>query len=83
MSRILISNTGPIIALAGVRCLHLLRELYGQVVVPLAVDSEIKKCAKSRIGLMEYLAVDWVEVRDQGVIDPLLPASLDFGEALF
>jgi predicted nucleic acid-binding protein len=81
MNKVLISNTGPIIALAGVNSLDLLRDLYSQILVPKAVDNEIKSCGHSCIGLQEYMAAQWIEVRDQVTPDPLLMTELDFGEA--
>ena len=44
MNKVLISNTGPIIALAGVNSLDLLRDLYSQILVPKAVDNEKIGC---------------------------------------
>lgn len=81
MSRMLISNTGPIIALAGISHLYLLRELYKRIIVPQAVDKEIRSCGQSCIGLQDYLAAGWIEVQAHGHIDPLLLTALDLGEA--
>ncbi len=66
MNRMLISNTGPIIALAGVSHLYLLRKLYSRVIVPEAVDKEIRGGEKSSAGLQDYLAAEWIEVQGQG-----------------
>jgi len=46
----LISNTGPIIALAGISHLYLLRELYKRVIVPQAVDKEISSRGRVYVG---------------------------------
>jgi uncharacterized protein len=81
MNRMLVSNTGPIIALGGVRHLYLLRRLYSRVIVPEAVDKEIRGGEKSSAGLQDYLTAEWIEVQDQGIIDPLLLSALDLGEA--
>ena len=81
MNRILISNTGPLIALGGVSHLYLLQKLYSRVIIPEAVDKEIKDGGKRSAGLQDYLAAEWIEVQGQGVIDPLLLSALDFGEA--
>jgi len=42
MPRIVISNSTCLIALERISKLHLLRELYGEVIVPVAVQAEIK-----------------------------------------
>lgn len=68
----IISNTGPIIALAGISHLDLLHKLYDRIVIPQAVDIEVRNCGQSSIGLQDYRAAGWIEVQDQGDIDPLL-----------
>jgi len=77
----LISNTGPVLALAGAGCLGLLRDLYSSVTVPNAVHDELVQGGKSGLGLSSYLAATWIQVESQGRIDPLLLAQLDRGEA--
>lgn len=77
----IVSNTGPVLALSGAGCLELLKNLYDRILVPEAVDSELRKGGQSKLGLYGYLNADWIEVVPQEVIDPLLLTQLDEGEA--
>lgn len=77
----LISSTGPLLALSCAGLLDLVNNLYGRILVPEAVDIELKKGGKQGLGLSGYLKSDWIEVHPQGTIDPLLQTQLDEGEA--
>ncbi len=81
MNPALISNTGPIIALSGVNHLGLLSRLYVRILVPDSVDREIQGCSHNKLGLENYLRASWIEVVDQGEVEPLLRTELDAGEA--
>jgi predicted nucleic acid-binding protein len=39
---IIVSSTSPIVSLVAVNALHLLRDLYGTILVPTAVEEEIR-----------------------------------------
>jgi len=77
----LISNTGPILALSISGHLELIKHLYGGIWVPDAVDCELRQGGRTGIGLSDYLKANWIEVKHQGKIDPLLLSQLDEGEA--
>lgn len=77
----LISNTGPILALSISGHLELIKHLYGGIWVPDAVDCELRQGGRKGIGLSDYLKANWIEVKHQGKIDPLLLSQLDEGEA--
>jgi len=72
---IVVSDTSPITSLADVGELQLLRVLFGTVIIPRAVSSELER---GRV-----VIPDWVAVRDAS--DPAmvvrLTAEVDLGEA--
>jgi predicted nucleic acid-binding protein len=76
-----VTNTTPIIALSLVGQLSLLKQLYGEVLIPPAVYDEIV-AGGSRVGVAEVQAADWLRqvlLSDPGRADLL--ADLDRGEA--
>ncbi len=80
---IVVSNTSPIVNLAAVGRLDLLRQLYGKVVIPQSVHDEIAVTGAGQPGAREVEAFDWIETKQ--VADRILVASLqlelDDGEA--
>jgi len=80
MKTTMIADTGPIIALSGAGYLDLIRHFWSRILVPEAVDMEIKR-GKKRLGVNAYLQADWIEVKDTDRIDPLLLTEIDSGEA--
>lgn len=81
-TRVVVVNTTPIIALALIEQFDLLPRLYGQVVVPPAVQAEALKGGAQGIGVTEIKNADWIRVialTDSRRAD-LLP-DLDRGEA--
>ena len=77
MTRVVIADTGPLIALARVGQLDLLRRLYGRVVVPPAVHTELaidsnRPGAKALAGLF---AAGWVVI--EAVMDSSVRRELD------
>jgi uncharacterized protein len=74
-----VSDTGPLIALAGVGQLNLLHQLFGQVFIPPAVHSEIQ----DETSLAAMAAADWISlhsVQDAFAVQ-LLREELDSGES--
>ena len=76
-----VSNTGPLIALAKIRRLDLLSSIYSEVIVPRAVMRELTKGS-------DWLQIPPLETRPSFRVadwrippDPLLTAQLDEGEA--
>ena len=85
MTRAIVSDTGPLIALARVGHLDLLRRLYGQVIIPPAVHAEFA-LGSNRPGaraLAATLQAGWVVVQpatDMNVVSEVA-RHLDRGEA--
>ncbi len=80
--RIVVVNTTPIIALSLVHRLDLLRDLYGRVLIPPAVQAEVLSGGTSGVGLNEIQESNWIRVQALG--DPAradLLSDLDRGEA--
>jgi len=80
---IIVSDTSPILNLAVIGQLHLLPKLYGTVVVPQAVYTEIVIRGTGQIGAMEVAQANWIECK-QIANRPLvtsLEGELDIGEA--
>jgi hypothetical protein len=80
--RIVISNTTPIISLALIGHLPLLKELYGEVIVPSAVTTEILAGGRGRIDVREFQRAAWF--KRFALTDPRradLLVDLDRGEA--
>ena len=80
--RLVVVNTTPIIALVLADQLPLLRHLYTTVMIPPAVQAEIRAGGPSGIGVRELEAADWMRVvplQDPRRADLL--TDLDRGEA--
>jgi predicted nucleic acid-binding protein len=74
MAVIVVSDTSPLSGLAIAGYLSLLQQLYGQVVIPVAVADELKRGGQDDPRITAALAPDWVEVRQ--------PQDLTLVEAL-
>jgi hypothetical protein len=80
---IVVSNAGPLIALARVDQLALLPGLYGTVFIPRAVEQEVTGMGLNRPGAGEVRAASWIQtcdVADQIAVS-LLRERLDAGES--
>lgn len=80
---IVISDASPLIALASVRQLDLLRALYGKVMVPPVVYDEITAAYPADPGAEDVRNAEWIEVRlaDNHRLIEALSLELDAGEA--
>lgn len=78
-----VSNSTPLIALARVRRFQLLRELFGEINIPLAVYDEVVNAGKGRAGVIEVESADWIHCHEVSNSDlvAFLRISLDAGEA--
>jgi len=80
---IVISNTSPIVNLAAIGQLDLIRQLYGQVTIPQAVYNEIVIVGTGQPGATEVEAFDWIETQQatNRTVVASLRLELDEGEA--
>jgi predicted nucleic acid-binding protein len=83
MSRIVVADAGPLIALARIGRLALLNRLYGGVVVPTAVMEELQldSARPGARALGAALTKGWLEVMAAPTDAPELKRLLDPGEA--
>ena len=80
---IVVSNTSPIINLAHLGRLELLRDLYGSVFIPPAVYNEVVIQGAGLPGSAEVQNASWI-IQEPVSTTPLLPglqSKLDSGEA--
>ncbi len=78
-----VSNASPIIHLARIGQLELLRQLYGEIFVPEAVWEEVVVKGEGKIGAEEIQRAKWIK-RKRVSNHPLVKAlrrELDAGEA--
>jgi len=80
---IVISDTSPIVNLAAVGQLELLRQLYSKIVIPQAVRHEIVVVGAGQPGAIEVEASDWIQthqVTNRTMVSSL-QLEVDDGEA--
>ena len=80
---IVVSDTSPIVSLALIGRLDLLRQIYGTIVIPQAVQDEITASGGRHPGGREVVALDWIKVGavTNSMVVMLLRRELDRGEA--
>jgi len=82
LSGTIVSNTGPLIALASIDQLDILRSLFDLVIVSEWVNQEILSGGLSNAGVSTYQKADWIRIDTTAdTLDPLLQTVLDPGEA--
>lgn len=81
MTRCVVCNTGPLIALGSAGQLDLLHQLFEQVIIPDHVRSEIL-AGRNDLAVRNFQNAPWIQVRvvTQHAM-PLLEMSLDQGES--
>jgi len=80
--RTVVINATPVISLALINRLELLRRLYGEVLIPPAVRAEVLAGGPAAPGFVELQRAEWIRVTD--LQDPRradLLSDLDRGEA--
>ena len=80
---IVVSNTSPIINLAAIGRLDILRQLYGSIVIPESVYHEIAVTGSGEAGSWEVQALGWIETKKatNRLHAAALQIELDKGEA--
>lgn len=80
---IVVSNTSPLVNLATVGQLDLLRQLYGKIIIPQAVYHEIVVVGAGQPGDIEIKTFDWIETQQANdrIVVTSLELELDRGEA--
>jgi len=80
---IVVSDTSPISNLIIISRLDILKTVFGQVILPPAVDSEILALKKLGQNIDEYLHADWINVVTPKNVELInsLKLKLDDGEA--
>jgi len=82
MSGAIVSDTGPLVALAVIDRLDLLNCLFDEVMVPEAVHFELLEGGAKQAGVAAYQQAHWIESKKlTEPNDPLLESVLDKGEA--
>jgi len=79
---IIVSNTSPINYLLLIEQIKALPELFGTIVVPTAVITELMHPgAPEPARIWAKSLPDWVEIRNAARVDPMFSRTLGFGEA--
>lgn len=82
MNGLVAANTGPMIALAMIDRLDVLRSIFDKILVPETVHEEILEGGKAGVGVSAYVRAPWIEQTSLlGQLDPLVGSVLDKGEA--
>jgi predicted nucleic acid-binding protein len=76
--RLTISNTSPLLYLNLIDQLDLLRQLYGEIVIPMAVETELGVGAKQGIRVPSPNSIPWLRVTPLQA-QHLIPAMTDLG----
>ncbi len=80
---IVVSNTSPIFYLSCINYLELLRQLYGEIIIPIAVFNEITNIGNTDISATIVPTLTWIkpqQVTNQNFVTQLT-VDLDPGEA--
>ncbi|NJE62099.1 DUF3368 domain-containing protein [Thermococcus sp. 21S7] len=80
---IVVSDSGPLMALAKVRKLNILNELFGEVITPRAVWVEVVERGKGKPGSEDVKNATWIrvlEVKDKLSVE-ILTREIEVGEA--
>lgn len=80
---IIVSDTSPVSNLILIERLDLLRQLFTEIIVPPAVDAEIRALKRFGQDLHEYETADWIKTRKPSDLQRVesLQIKLDDGEA--
>lgn len=79
---IVVSNTSPLTNLAAIGQFDLLRQLFGMLHIPIAVQRELSARGVDWPGAQEVATADWIQIHQVGnqTLTKALQLSLDAGE---
>ncbi|RLI75943.1 DUF3368 domain-containing protein [Archaeoglobales archaeon] len=79
---IVVSNSSPLITLAKIEKLYILKELFGEIIVPKAVWYEVVVKGKGKPGAEEIEKAEWIKVREvkDKVSIEVLKGEIEVGE---
>ena len=80
MSKTVISNATPIISLCSVHHEHILKELFNQILIPVAVEEELRVLEKPGSDFSDNSWVEVEPVKNEDLVH-LLMKDLDRGES--
>jgi predicted nucleic acid-binding protein len=82
MPNIVITNTTPIVTLLGIGQLELLKNLYGQIIIPESVAKEVEQ-GKGKRFYADLSQLDWIKIQSikETALFQYLLNDLDEGEA--
>ena len=80
---LIVSDTSPISNLIQIGQLDLLKQLFGQLIVPPAVDEEVRRLMDFGISVDDYDGASWISVRNPSHYEVVekLEGELDRGES--
>lgn len=80
---IIVSDTSPVSNLILIERLDILRKLFTEIIIPTAVDAEIRALKQFDIDLSEYETAEWIKVSAPTNLQKVqtLQINLDEGEA--
>ena len=80
---IIVSNSGPLIALSKLNLLFILQDLFGGIVIPAEVWKEVVERGKGKAGSEAIEKAKWIKVQDVGddLSVEVLCRNIDRGEA--
>jgi len=80
---IIVSNSGPLIALSKLNLLFILQDLFGEIVIPAEVWKEVVERGKGKAGSEAIEKAKWIKVQDVGddLSVEVLCRNIDRGEA--
>ena len=80
---LIVSKTSPITNLAAIHHLHLIQEIYGEIIIPQAVFQELTQWGDSISGVIEVKTLAWIKtqsIQDFSLVNEL-ENKLDKGES--
>lgn len=78
-----ICNATPLISLSSVKKLHLLKDLFGEIIIPEQVYNEVAVAGADKYGSAEVKGCPWIKVQktNDNILKSYLMQTLDEGEA--